>query len=83
VLLPTQCHYVHLARGAGHLVQLLPLVRLGGQVDLPERDLHLADAVRLADLVPVEDLQDDRLLDHISQWNLGRDAYYGVNLHHC
>ena len=33
----------HLAIGAGDLVQLLPLVGLGGEVELPQRDLDLVD----------------------------------------
>ena len=44
----------HDAGGAGH----------------DQHDLHLANAVRLGDLVPVEDLQHYRLLGHLSQWYL-------------
>ena len=61
----------NLALGAGHLVQGLPLVGLGGKVELPQGDLHLPDPVRLRDLVPVKHLQHYRLLGHVSQRHLG------------
>ena len=44
----------HDAGGAGH----------------DQQDLHLANAVGLGDLVPVEDLQHYRLLGHLGQWYL-------------
>ena len=44
----------HDAGGAGH----------------DQQDLHLANAVGLGDLVPVEDLQHYRLLGHLGQWHL-------------
>ena len=41
----------------------------GGAVH-DQQDLHLANAVRLGDLVPVEHLQHYRLLGHLGQWYL-------------
>ena len=64
----------NLALGAGHLVQGLPLVGLGGKVELPQGDLHLPDPVRLRDLVPVKHLQHYRLLGHVSQRHLSVDS---------
>ena len=64
----------NLALGAGHLVQGLPLVGLGGKVELPQGDLHLPDPVRLRDLVPVKHLQHYRLLGHVSQRHLWVDS---------
>ena len=60
----------NLALGAGHLVQGLPLIGLGGKIELPQRDLNLSDPVRLGDLVPVKNLQHNRLLGHVSQRHL-------------
>ena len=43
----------------------------GGAVhDQHQQDLHLANAVGLGDLVPVEHLQHYRLLGHLGQWHL-------------
>ena len=68
--LQTSNERTNLALGAGHLVQGLPLVGLGGKVELPQGDLHLPDPVRLRDLVPVKHLQHYRLLGHVSQRHL-------------
>ena len=64
----------NLALGAGHLVQGLPLIGLGGKVELPQRDLHLPDPVHLRDFVPVKHLQHYRLLGHVSQGHLWVDS---------
>ena len=62
----------NLALGAGHLVQGLPLIGLGGKVELPQRDLHLPDPVHLRDFV--KHLQHYRLLGHVSQVHLWVDS---------
>lgn len=72
--LQTSNERTNLALGAGHLVQGLPLVGLGGKVELPQGDLHLPDPVRLRDLVPVKHLQHYRLLGHVSQRHLWVDS---------
>ena len=60
----------NLALGARHLVQSLPFICLRCKIELPQRDLDLPDPVRLGDLVPVKNLQHNRLLGHVSQGHL-------------